>query len=218
MRSEEFWDYFEREARPNLRFRAETFPKIFHYLDRFDRPVGIVETGCLRTPGNWAGDGQSTLLFNKYAESHPQSVVFSVDLDAEAVARCRSVVGETVRIHCGDSVPYLKTLADHPPPELKFIDLLYLDSFDVNIDDPLPSAIHHLKELTAIAPLLRSETLVAVDDSPPSFIGLVGEDKSIKMLRPPRIGGKGKLIAEYATQIGARTQFTGYQCGWTNLR
>jgi len=81
-----------------------------------------------------------------------------------------------VRIHAGDSLAYLKSLADHPPAGLEFLDLLYLDSFDVDFDDPLPSAIHHLKELLAIAPLVSFETLVVVDDSPSSFIGVPDGD------------------------------------------
>jgi len=28
------------------------------------RPVNIVETGCARQPDNWAGDGQSTLVWD----------------------------------------------------------------------------------------------------------------------------------------------------------
>jgi hypothetical protein len=90
-----------------------------------------------------------------------------------------------VRIHAGDSLAYLKSLADHPPAGLEFLDLLYLDSFDVDFDDPLPSAIHHLKELLAIAPLVSFETLV-VDDSPSSFIAF-----STETTRSSRSGRRG---------------------------
>ena len=122
-----------------------------------------------------------------------------------------------MRIHAGDSLAYLKSLADHPPAGLEFLDLLYLDSFDVEFDDPLPSAIHHLKELLAIAPLVSFETLVVVDDSPSSFIGVPDGDILVQPIRPPRIEGKGRLIAEYADQIGAENLFAEYQCGWLHL-
>ena len=156
MRSPNFWSWFDGIAGPQLAHRTEGFRKVFDYLDRFDRPVGIVETGCVRQQDNWAGDGQSTILFDRYAEFHPGSAVFSVDRDPEAAALCRSLVGAQVQIHAGDSLAYLKSLADHPPAGLEFLDLLYLDSFDVDFDDPLPSAIHHLKELLAIAPLVTA--------------------------------------------------------------
>jgi hypothetical protein len=84
---------------------------------------------------NWAGDGQSTILFDRYACFHPGSAVFSVDRDPEAAALCRSLVGDRVHVHAGDSLAYLKSLAARPPPALEFADLLYLDSLDV---DPLP--------------------------------------------------------------------------------
>jgi hypothetical protein len=200
MVSPDFWSWFDGIAGPQLAHRTESFRKVFDYLDRFDRPVGIVETGCVRQQDNWAGDGQSTILFERYAEFHPGSAVFSVDCDPEAAALCRSLVGERVHIHAGDSLAYLKSLADHPPAGLEFLDLLYLDSFDVDFDDPLPSAIHHLKELLAIAPLVSFETLVVVDDSPSTFIGVPDGDSPVQPIRPPRIGGKGRLIAEYADQ------------------
>ena len=83
---------------PQLAHRTEGFRKVFDHLDRFDRPVGIVETGCVRQQDNWAGDGKSTILFNRYAEFHPRSAVFSVNRDPEAAALCRSLVGGHVRI------------------------------------------------------------------------------------------------------------------------
>jgi len=83
VRSPEFWNYYET-VRLALEWRSQSFTQMFDYLDRFDRPVGIIETGCVREVGNWRGDGGSTLLFDKYAQTHPGSVVQSVDIDAKA--------------------------------------------------------------------------------------------------------------------------------------
>lgn len=74
--------------------------------------------------------------FDKYAEFHPGAAVFSVDRDPQATALCRSLVGDRVRIHTGDSIAWLKSLTDDPPTELRHVDLLYLDSYDVDLDDP----------------------------------------------------------------------------------
>ena len=141
MRSDDFWNYFDQIARSKLARRADTFSKVFSYLDRFDRPVIIVETGCVRQKEAWEGDGQSTILFDKYAEFHPGSIVYSVDIDPAAAALCRSLVRPEVLIHTGDSVAFLRSLADRPACEVKSIDLLYLDSYDVNLQYPL-SLIH----------------------------------------------------------------------------
>jgi hypothetical protein len=216
VKSDTFWHYFDTEARPKLALRADTFARMFAYLDAFDRPVGIIETGCVRKAGNWAGDGGSTILFDTYAEWHPGSAVHTVDIDPQATALCRTLVSERVTIHTGDSVMFLKGFADAPPQGFPGIDLLYLDSFDLDLDNVFPSAFHHMKELTAISPVIRPQTLVVVDDSPSSFFGIVQND-TLTPTSAPKIGGKGKMIAEYAAQIGAEQVFTGYQCGWTRF-
>jgi hypothetical protein len=213
-----FWDYFEKEAAPKLGVRCETFRSTFRYLDEVvSRPIGIVETGCVRERDNWAGDGQSTVLFDHYAASKPGSSVYSVDLDPVATELCKSLVSERVKIHVGNSVALLAALVRERPAELPSVDLLYLDSVDVDIFAPQPSAIHHLKELLAIAPLLSSTTLVVVDDSPSMLLGYANATQFRPLNRPAKIGGKGMLIAEYADAIGVKPYFTGYQCGWIGL-
>ncbi len=217
MKSAEFWDYFNGSVKPHLGRRSESFTKIFDYLDRFDRPVGIIETGCVREKGNWDGDGGSTLLFDKYASCHDGSVVHSVDIDKKATDLCRSLVSDKVTVHTGDSVAYLKTLADNPPAGLKSVDLLYLDSFDVDYENVFPSAFHHVKELIAISPLIHAGTLVVVDDSPPLLSGYF-IDNAFHVIQKAKVDGKGKFVAAYAEHIGAVPYFTSYQCGWTKFR
>ena len=217
MRSEEFWNFYNT-IKPQLAARTGTLTRTFEYLDAIDRPVGIVETGCCRQAGNWAGDGGSTLLFDKYAQCHPGSVVYTVDIDPAATALCRSLVSGVVKVHTGDSVAFLRSLADAPPADLPSVDLLYLDSYDVNFDDVFPSAMHHMKELVAIAPLVRPHTLVVVDDSPSSFTGFSNAEGQVLLVGPPKVGGKGKFVGEYAQHIGAEKLFESYQCGWTGMR
>jgi hypothetical protein len=211
-----FWKYFNEEAAPQQQLRGNEFRQMFTYLDRVERPVGIVETGCVRSATDW-GEGRSTVLFAKYAECHPGSVVYSVDINPETVAMCRALVGDWVRLHCGDSVAFLKTLADRPPADLGTIDLLYLDSYDVDFENPLLSAIHHLKELAAVGSLLSAETLVAIDDSPLACLAVQGATGQLNGLGQPRISGKGKLIAEYAAQVGGQQLLSGYQVAWIGL-
>jgi hypothetical protein len=77
VRSPEFWHFYET-LRSALAHRSQTFALMFEHLDQLDRPVGIIETGCVRIAGNWRDDGGSTVLFDKYAQTHPGSVVHSV--------------------------------------------------------------------------------------------------------------------------------------------
>jgi hypothetical protein len=224
MASQTFWEYFDGHAAPILGQitkwpRLDTFRQIFRYLDRFDRAVGIVETGCVRQKDRWP-DGQSTVLFERYAAAKPGSVVYSVDLDPNATAACKMAVNNSdcVKVHTGDSVSFLIGLSRLRPADLPSLDLLYLDSFDVDFFNPLPSAIHHLKESLAAFSLLHSETLVVVDDSPMEMYALIQPNNRIAIVaQEPRIGGKGRLIAEYAQAAGIEPHFTGYQCGWVGL-
>jgi hypothetical protein len=216
MRSQEFWHYFDTHARPQLDVRGDTFAMMFDFLDHFDHPVWIVETGCVRHGGNWGGDGCSTILFDRYAEFHPGATVDTVDISEDATAACRSLVSARVNVHTGDSVRFLRSLCE-TPSEGRTIDLLYLDSFDLDWNNVAPSALHHMKELLAAYPLLRRETLVAVDDSPLQMLAFP-TSAGLRSIGKPVIGGKGKFVAEYAGEIGADLYFSSYQCGWVYIR
>ena len=217
--SQDFWSYFTEEAEPNLANRAISFRKIFEYLDQFETPVTIVETGCLRQLGNFAGDGQSTLLFDKYVTWRGNgSHVYSVDLDPTAVAACKSVVGSNVTVHCGDSVGYLNSLAQGFIDNDTQITLLYLDSYDVDWNYWFPSAAHHLKELAVAQRFINSDTLVVVDDCGLNTTVLMDDAGAAAMLTGhTTIGGKGRLVAELANQLGIQPVFAHYQVGWTGF-
>jgi Glycosyltransferase family 9 (heptosyltransferase) len=205
MRSESFWAWFDAEARPKLAVRAETFARAFEYLDTREGPITILETGCIRNPGDWEGDGQSTILFDRYARHRGDVKFASVDSDHRSV--CIAIDhtdSDFTRIFCNDSIHFLARTPPNPP-----LDLLYLDSFDFEMDDPIPSALHHLKELYAALPLIGPDTLVMVDDSPISLDGTPSGTM--------RITGKGRLVAEYAAEYGATLQFAHYQVGWTGM-
>ena len=100
--------------------------------------------------------------------------------------------------------------------------MFYLDSFDVDWRYPYPSASHHLKELTAINKILNEDTLVVVDDSP--AIGNLTRSKNdtsptweILPSPAPTIGGKGFLVHEYASHVGAKIIFAHYQAAWNGF-
>ena len=229
MRSDAFWEWYDT-LREKLGGRADTFAKMFEYLDQQPDPICIIETGCMRSWGNWAGDGQSTLLFDRYAYHHAGCVVHSVDIDPKATALAKAAAPQ-VQVHTQDSIAFLKSFAELPPvtdwtdlsvllnsgrvdvfedgspPSLTKIDLLYLDSFDFTPTLQIESALHHMNELMAIMPALSPQTLVVVDDSP-----VFNDD-----IKGWGIHGKGTLVADYAQLHGARTMFAQYQIGWTEM-
>lgn len=177
-----------------LGVRREGFLKIFSMLEaaRPDGDFSIVETGSMRVPGNWEGDGQSTVLFDHFVTFHGGEVL-TVDLSPECGALIAQACSAQVRFTCEDSVRYLHKLCNAGDQR---IDLLYLDSFDLDVGQPMPSAFHHVKELLAIWPALKPGALIVVDDNPSDSVG------------------KGFLVENFLDHIGVPKVFDGYQKVW----
>jgi hypothetical protein len=204
-----FLPLFDAEYAGLLRLRAGTFRRVFELLEAKGKSrYSIVETGSVRTAGNWA-DGQSTLLFDRFV-NHWDGIVQSVDIDPETCERLRGQVSEKVVLNCADSVAFLGALGRKGALE---IDLLYLDSFDLDWRNPHPSALHHLYELCAVMPLLASGTLVVVDDSP-RHGAVVRREGRVRPIKDFGVWGKGGYVAEYFGRIGCAPVIEGYQHGW----
>jgi hypothetical protein len=156
----------------------------------------ILETGCLRIPDNWFWDGMSTYVFDQFVGFHGGSVL-SIDISRDNVEVARRHCSPRVKFICSDSVKFLYdvSLTDQLPE----IDLLYLDSFDLDKQNPFPSAFHHVKELAAIMRKLRPGVIVCVDDN------MTFQGKDV---------GKGLLVDEFMKNIGAQKLFDGYQMIW----
>jgi len=217
-RGNEFWSYFDNEASLKLALREKTFRRIFQYLDGFDGPISIIETGCTRVEGNWEGDGQSTVLFDKYITFRDTvSECYTVDINQKSVSVCKKLVGERVKVTQDDSVHYLSLISKDFLDHKKAVNFVYLDSFDLNWTHWYPAAIHHLKELAAIIKCFNEKTLLVVDDCLLNGNFVYPEENKIVMVDKPKIGGKGRLIAEYASAVGANLEFADYQAGWTGF-
>ena len=146
MINKKFNEFFE-SIKNKLGIRQTSFTKIFQYLDNIEGPINIVETGCLRIKDNFKGDGQSTLLFDKYTQYREErSKVYTVDINPRATKVCKSIVSDNVEIYTGDSVKYLAELMPKLKKQNEKISLFYLDSFDVDWQSSDRSAAHHLKE------------------------------------------------------------------------
>ena len=115
----------------------------------------IVETGCVRRPGAWIDEGQSTIIWDWIIAKTGGSAT-SFDISEESVSACRKMV-KNVKVVQSDSVTGLRSL-ERPED----IDLLFLDSYDVTGDYRAP--IHHLTELGCVYERLKSGCMIAVDD------------------------------------------------------
>ena len=184
--------------------RQRGFDYIFEYLKTIENPL-IVETGCARQENNYAGDGQSSLLFDQYNKEYGGQF-FTVDISKDSVEYCRSkMINGKSSVSLGDSILYLKELNKWLQSKNQKIDFLYLDSFDAPKNDPdklLTSALHHLYEFTTILPSLKPGSLVGVDDC-----WMTGDI----------LGGKGTFIAEYMEKINNKPLLVFHQTFWKIL-
>ena len=172
---------------------------------------------------NFEGDGQSTLLFDKYViDRENGSKVYTVDINPNATKVCKSIVSENVEINTDDSVKYLVGLMKRLNNENKKVSLFYLDSYDVDWQSSDRSAAHHLKELTAIINYISEETMVVVDDAPVFVPMKIENNKYYPITEKPApkafIGGKGYLVNEFANTCGAKVYFSNYQTAWTGFK
>jgi len=210
-----FWEYFNGFAAPLLQHRTGSFRMAFEHLEKLGRPPCIVETGCVRNQGTFTGEGQSTVLFDKFSECVAGSMVHSVDISPESTGMCKSIVSNRINVHTSDSVTFLRHQCAGLIRPFAHIDLLYLDSYDVDVENPHDSAMHHIKELLAVAPLVNANTFILVDDSPTTASFFI--DGQLKLVTPQRIGGKGKYIASYMENIGSKPLYQGYQAAWLGM-
>mgnify|MGYP003641162545 CR=1 FL=1 len=186
-------DIFNKDYYFKLGKRRNTFQKIFEYTESLNKKnVTILETGIARQENNWEGDGMSTLMFDRYINSVGGNFT-SIDINPQNVEFARSNVSAKSNLICSDSVIKLHEISRDE--NFPMIDVLYLDSFDVDFNNPVPSSFHHIKELLAIFPKIQKGTLIVVDDN---FNGK----------------GKGQMIKDYMKNIGINPFFDEYQIGF----
>jgi hypothetical protein len=152
------FEQWKAEFRPLLgkSQRWEGFCYIVRDLLKREHPV-IVETGTLRQPGNWRGDGQSTRIWQWIME-HKKGIAVSVDIESSACDLARREC-PAVHVYCADSPTFLRGFLPFA------VDLLYLDSREWGPGAEIQSCMHQIAELSAIYERLPSGCLIASDDS-----------------------------------------------------
>jgi len=196
---------FYDDVRSKLGHRTDGFDFIFNYLKDVKDPL-IVETGCARQLDNYEGDGQSSLLFDKYIKEYGGEF-HTVDISPESTEYCQSkMTSSNSLVYTDDSITRLKILNKRFQVQNRKIDFLYLDSFDAPRDDPdtcYRSALHHIYELLTIAPSLKPGALIGVDDN---WIEVKNDQNILR--------GKGQIIYDYMVSANIPVAHAGYQIFW----
>jgi hypothetical protein len=139
-----------------------TFKRLFGEMEvkrrKGGKPLTILETGTSSC------GTRSTHLFDAYVKKFGGKLI-SVDLDLNTVQQARSTLTSpfSTVVH-DDSVHFLSSFAQTG----EAVDVVYLDSWDLDWYNYEPSATHGLKEYLAIRPKLTSGALLMIDDTPSS--------------------------------------------------
>lgn len=182
-----------------------------HLMSSKTGPV-IIETGCMRQEDSYEGDGMSTSIWHKVCQLK-DGYFHSFDINPDAVAFARSKIysdGDSFigNINLVDSVAGINSLFKCNYCT-KGIDLLYLDSVDLNLPDLHKSFLHNMFEFTSAVPLLKTGALICVDDNVP-FDMLDDDGKVIET----RNISKGDYLKRYMEKIGIQPLYEGYQLIW----
>ena len=133
-----------------------TFKALFREMGE-RRDLTILETGIA------SAGTQSTYLFNEYVRKYGGRF-WSVDINASLVDAHSPYMSPATTLVCGDSVQFLEDWRKNHPE--RGVDVVYLDSYDLDWYHPAPSAAHGLREYRAIRPAMVSGSLMLIDDTP----------------------------------------------------
>ena len=176
------------------------------------RPLNIIETGT----SAWGTD--SSRLWDAYVQ-HFGGEFWSVDLSADPSKRLKNQVSEHTHLIVSDSVSFLQDFARNHVGEN--VDICYLDSWDVDWQDPEPSMEHGLAEFHAIERLLGPGSVLLIDDTPTSLdvMPLRGRDAAASFLgQRGFLPGKGALvIQELQSRSNVRVIWQGYSVAYEFL-
>jgi hypothetical protein len=194
---------------PDSTSREKFCKYIVTELVKKNKPLFIVETGTMWTKIE-EDAGAFTYLFADLIKNYTGGKLITIDISEEAIQKCRENTAEfadVIMYVTSDSVEFLKKLGR----DASEVDAFFFDSYDLNVKDPLPSSIHHFRELLAVYDHLSDDVLIGVDDNflPGTFIHwnwYSDTDGSLLSTEIFETGsstvGKGLLIDRFLTEQG----------------
>ena len=142
--------------------------------------------------GTSAYGTDSTRLFDRFATKF-SGEFHTVDINPRSSRSLKFQHGPRTNFHTSDSVDFIK---NHLGNLTDRVDLCYLDSWDVDWLDPLPSAQHGLSEFLQVKKYLVKDSILIIDDTPVSLDHIPNEyhKRSIEFLQKHQVlPGKGSL-------------------------
>ena len=190
--------------------RLKYYEYIIEKLVSLNRPINIVETGTM-----WSSlkenMGAFTYVFGDLIKNHTGGKLITIDISEKNINSCKEYTKEfsdVIEYVTSDSVTYLESLSDK---NVQNIDFFYFDSYDLAIPDPIPSQLHHYRELAAVYKRLKPDVYLAVDDNflPRNWVEWWTKDNEGNIVNKTkydvgiyRILGKGTLIDHFLLTNG----------------
>lgn len=207
---------FDKFIEPYKKFLIESGVTRLNYYEyalnklySLNKPITVIETGTMWNPLE-NNQGAFTLVFADFIKNYTGGKLITIDISDDHMNNCKNFTKEyedVIDYVVSDSVSYLKSLEDD---FIKNVDLIFFDSYDLNLIDPLPSEIHHFRELLAVYDRISNTVLLAVDDNlmPGNWIEWIMVDDYQNVLSreiiyaEKQIIGKGTLIDRFLLDNG----------------
>lgn len=120
-------------------------------------PINIIETGASH---DW-NDGMMGLFFAQIVQQ-TGGKMWMVDIDGNNINKAKEVFHQEgitcVEFIVDDSINFLENFDQD-------VHIIHLDSWDLNLLDPFPSALHGWREFDTIKNKISKNTIVIVDDN-----------------------------------------------------
>lgn len=206
---EKFLEPYRKHLEWSGKSRLYYYERIITKLVNLNRPILVVETGTM-----WSkledNMGAFTLVFGDLIKNWTGGKLITIDISSQNIETCKTTTSEfsdVIEYVVSDSVQYLENMPDEL---VKKIDFIYFDSYDFYVPDPIPSQLHHFRELMGVYKRLSPEVHIAVDDNflPNCWVAwnTFNPDGSVatstKYDTGPRMFGKGTLIDCFLIQEG----------------
>jgi hypothetical protein len=188
-----FKDFSEDEKTRTHHINYFTFRKFFELLAEFDKPQ-IIETGS-----SAYGTNSSVMLDNYVCKYGGE--LHTVDINPQTTRNVRARLSTHSYTYTGDSVDFLRAFNGT-------IDAAYLDSYDLDFNNPRPAAEHGRNEMEALLPLIKTRALILIDDTPKSAYYLPFRNNvHTKLCGAEIMPGKG-MYAEDVLKAHTEFQYT----------
>jgi hypothetical protein len=191
--NEENYEMFSDKKGESKHLNYLTFKRLFEEMKSLKNPI-LLESGIASAGTN------STYLFNEYVKKYG-GFFWSVDINRNLVEYHKGNMCPATQLVADDSVAFFEKFARD---ENKIADVIYLDSYDLDFYNPVPSGNHGLLEYKALMPIIRKNTLMLIDDTPanPYWLdtrGQLYEDMKIFYNENNYMPGKGMYVVNEIT-------------------